>query len=381
MAVESVGQLVPLYPLYPLLFSEHGISDAGVSALFVLWSLTSLLLEVPSGALADSWSRPRLLAVSGLLGGAAFAGWVVVPSVPVFALGFVLWGTSTALASGTVEALTYDALVVRGAPEAYPVILGRARAGSLVAIVVASLAAAPLVAAGGYLLVGLVSAGTGALMAALALTLPDDRPAEGDEESDEEPASLTAWGAMLRAGLRETRRDAVVRRAVVAVALVTGLIAVDEYLPLIAADGGAGPELVAVLFAALSVGEIGGALVASRWTRPGGRSLALVVVGAAGATAVGVLLPVVAGFVLLAGAFGLLQILIVALDTRVQDAVTGPARATVTSVAGFGTEAVGIGVFAGVGLGSGWATLPVVVAMAMTPMLLAAALLLRSARG
>jgi len=371
---------VPLYPLYPLLFVEHGLSDAAVSGLFVLWSLTSLVLEVPSGALADSWSRPRLLAVSGVLGAAAFGSWVLLPTLPVFALGFVLWGTSTALASGTLEALTYDALIVRGDTDAYPTLMSRARAGALVAVVVASLAAAPLVAVGGYLLVGAASAGTGVAMAVVALTLPDDRPADGavDTDTDTEPGSLSEWAAMLRAGLAETRRTPAVRRVVVATATVTGLVAVDEYLPLVASGCGAGPELVAVLFAGLSVGEILGALAAGRWTRPGPVVLVLLLAGAAGSIAVGVFLPVVPGFALLAVGFGLLQMLMVALDTRVQDAVTGPARATVTSVAGAGSEAMAITVFATVGVGSVWVALPVLVAALMVPLAAAGLLLVRT---
>ncbi len=373
---------MPLYPLYPLLFVEHGLSDAAVSGLFVLWSLTSLVLEVPSGALADSWSRPRLLAVSGVLGAAAFGSWVLLPTLPVFALGFVLWGTSTALASGTLEALTYDALVVRGDTDAYPTLMSRARAGALVAVVVASLAAAPLVAVGGYLLVGAASAGTGVAMAVVALTLPDHRPADGavdtDTDTDTEPGSLSEWAAMLRAGLAETRRTPAVRRVVVATATVTGLVAVDEYLPLVASGGGAGPEFVAVLFAGLSVGEILGALAAGRWTRPGPVVLVLLLAGAAGSIAVGVFLPVVPGFALLAVGFGLLQMLMVALDTRVQDAVTGPARATVTSVAGAGSEAMAITVFATVGVGSVWVALPVLVAALMVPLAAAGLLLVRT---
>ena len=47
--------------------------------------------------------------------------------------------------------------------------------------------------------------------------------------------------------------------------------------------------------------------------------------------------------------------MLVVVETRVQDAVTGTARATVTSVAGFGSEAVAIAVLAASALGScGW---------------------------
>ena len=71
---------MPLYPLYALLFADHGLSDAAISALFALWSVTTLVLEVPSGAWADVTSRRRMLAASGALAAAAFALWVLVPA-------------------------------------------------------------------------------------------------------------------------------------------------------------------------------------------------------------------------------------------------------------------------------------------------------------
>jgi len=83
---------IPIYPVYALLFADSGLSTGRISALFMLWSVTSFLLEVPSGALADRVSRRRLLAVAAGLRGVGFALWVAVPSFSAFAAGFVLWG-------------------------------------------------------------------------------------------------------------------------------------------------------------------------------------------------------------------------------------------------------------------------------------------------
>lgn len=41
-----------LYPVYTLLFSDAGLSVWQISSLFVIWSVSSLVLEVPSGALS-----------------------------------------------------------------------------------------------------------------------------------------------------------------------------------------------------------------------------------------------------------------------------------------------------------------------------------------
>jgi hypothetical protein len=316
-----------------------------------------------------------------------FAGWVLVPSTAVFAVGFVLWGAATALASGTLEALVHDALTEAGAVEAYPTLMARARAGSLTTTLVATAAAAPLVAWGGYVATGLVGSAACLASAGLVLTLPEPpRPVDPDADDgdagldDTDLGPLRAWLAMLRSGMGEVRRGPVVGRAVLVAALVTGLVAVDEYVPLLAAAGGATPATVALLLTGVGVVEVAGAAVAGRLAAAGGRTLALVVTGAATALAVGALLPVLPGFLAVAVGFGALQAMLVVVDTRVQAAVTGPARATVTSVAGFGSEAVAIALMAAIGLGSLAVALPVMIALAMSPMLGVAVLLISGDR-
>ncbi|MEV6320542.1 MFS transporter [Nocardia sp. NPDC051787] len=172
MLFKSIGELIPLYALYALLFADHGMSTGQISLLFAIWSATSFLLEVPSGAWADTVSRRGLLMLSGVLLTAGFAMWTVAPSFLGFAAGFVLWGTSGALASGTFEALLYDDLAARGESAAYPRVLGYTRAGAEAAVVVAIVAATPLYLYGGYALVGWSSVAVAALHTVIALSLP-----------------------------------------------------------------------------------------------------------------------------------------------------------------------------------------------------------------
>ncbi|GAA4870116.1 MFS transporter [Actinomycetospora straminea] len=366
---------MPLYPLYALLFADHGLSDAAISALFALWSVTTLVLEVPSGAWADVTSRRRMLAASGALSAAAFALWVLAPGAPVFALGFVLWGVGTALASGTLEALAYDALARWDATDRYATLMGRARAGYLGATLAATALAAPLVALGGYVLCGLVGAGATLLSAALALTLPEE--ARGPRERAATRSALVEWWAMLRDGAGEVARIALLRRAVVLTALLTGLMAFDEYLPLLAADHGASPATTAPELIAVGVAETACAALAGRVARARGPVLGALLAGAAIAVGAGALLPLGPGFALIAAGWGVLQLLLVVVETRVQDAVVGDARATVTSMAGLGSEAVGLGVLVVVGTGSVWVALPVLIAGLTVPLLVLAVVVSR----
>ncbi|WP_454194477.1 MFS transporter [Nocardia sp. Marseille-Q1738] len=185
MLFKSIGELIPLYALYALLFADHGMSTGQISLLFAIWSATSFLLEVPSGAWADTVSRRGLLVLSGVLLTAGFALWTVAPSFPGFAAGFVLWGTSGALASGTFEALLYDDLATRGESTAYPRILGYTRAGAEAAVVVAIVAATPLYLYGGYALVGWSSVAVAALHTVIALSLPTSPKAVSAADVDD----------------------------------------------------------------------------------------------------------------------------------------------------------------------------------------------------
>ena len=49
------------------MFADNGLSDAEISALFLIWSLVGIVAEVPTGALADRFSRRGALAAGGVL--------------------------------------------------------------------------------------------------------------------------------------------------------------------------------------------------------------------------------------------------------------------------------------------------------------------------
>ncbi|WP_348638634.1 hypothetical protein [Actinomadura madurae] len=131
-----------------MLFAETGLSPAAISSLFVIWSVTTFSLELPSGVWADVFSRRLLLVVSPLLAGAGFGLWVLFPSYAAFAVGFVLWGAGSALRSGTMQALVYERLERVGAAGAYARLMGRSEAVSLLAVVAASAVASPVLAVG-----------------------------------------------------------------------------------------------------------------------------------------------------------------------------------------------------------------------------------------
>src|SRR5918992_420336 len=165
-AYAFLNDFVLLYPVYAVLFAETGLSAAEISSLFAIWSVTGFVLEVPSGAWADTFSRRRLLALAPILTGTGFALWTFVPSYASFAVGFVLWGAGSAMQSGTEEALVYEELARAGAAGAFARLIGRAEAVSTLAQLFATLPAGLVLAAGGYHAVGLASVAVTLLAAA-----------------------------------------------------------------------------------------------------------------------------------------------------------------------------------------------------------------------
>jgi hypothetical protein len=338
----ALSELVPLYPLYALLFADTGLSEAEISALFAVWSVTGLLAEVPTGALADRWSRRGALVLASLLEAAGFVLWTAAPATASFAAGFVLWGVGGALASGSAEALVYEGLASAGAADAYTRVSGRMGAATLVAQVPTAFAATALFAAGGYALVGWVSIGTCLVAAALASRFPEaPRVPDGDAAAEVRSFTRTLWG-----GAVEALRRPGLRAVVVAAALLGGIDGVEEYWPLMAGDWGV--PATAVPLATLAIPLVGavGAALADRVSRRPARELLGLLVLAGALLGIAAVWARPAALAAVAVFYGLYCAVLVVAEARLQDRITGPHRATITSVAGLGVELASLPVFA-----------------------------------
>ncbi|MGQ0841785.1 MFS transporter, partial [Actinokineospora sp.] len=343
--------LVPIYPLYAVFFADTGLSGAEISALFVIWSSVGIVAEVPMGALADRFSRRSSLVAANVFEAAGYVLWIMMPGFAGFAAGFVLWGLGGALESGAFEALLYDGLAEVGAESEFARVNGWVTAANLLAALPSAAAASLLFALGGYRLAAWVSVAVCLVSALVAALFPE--PAHGGDDDE------LGYLALLRAGLREASARPGVRTALVVVALLGGLDAFEEYFPLMAQDWGVPSGLVPMAMVGIPLaGAAGAALggVAGRW-RSG--TLAWVLGAATVLLAVSGWWGRPVGLVLVAAFYGLYRVVLVVAEARLQDAIEGPARATVTSVAAIGME------FAALSLYGVWAIGEVVGVAAM----------------
>jgi MFS family permease len=118
------------YPVYALMFLDFGLSEEQFAYLNVAWALAIVVLEVPSGALADHFGRRALVIAAAVLMVVEMVVLSVMPVVDsaalggdpdaisrsvsilfaVFLLNRVISGAAEAAASGADEALAYDSL-------------------------------------------------------------------------------------------------------------------------------------------------------------------------------------------------------------------------------------------------------------------------------
>lgn len=137
------------YPVLAVLFTDLGLSLERFVLLNLVWAAAIFLFEVPSGALADTLGRKRLLVFSSLLMVAEMVCLLAAPKdggtflFLLCLLNRVLSGTSEAAASGADEALAYDSLPPENRAEVWDRVLASAMrwrsAGIIAAMIVGGL--------------------------------------------------------------------------------------------------------------------------------------------------------------------------------------------------------------------------------------------------
>lgn len=322
----ALREIIPIYPLYSVMFLGNGVSPLELSLLFIIWAKVGLLLEVPSGALADAMSRKWLVVLSGLLKSAAFLTWYFWQDFWGYALGFVLWGVGSTFRSGAFEALLYETLKQWDLGSRFAFHYSRIRALSTLAVLLGE-ASGGLLITYGYDVVLLISA-----IVPILATLPFLFYVKDAEKGQDEASS----GFIITA-LKEARGNPTLLMILfISTFLLTVHGIFDEYVPPLFREHGFSLAMIAYMaipvFAAQALGEY----LADRVPQlPLRQQIGIVALGTL------CLIPAalfsgwqaVVALTCFFFAFGLASTLI---ETQLQHAIKGSARATVTSIVGLG---------------------------------------------
>lgn len=136
---EFFFDLIFIYAVEKLFFLSRGISLSQIGLLLFFWSAMTLVFEVPTGILADHWSRRKMLILSGIFFSIAYFTWIFANSFLIFLFGFVFRTLGGAFASGTLQAYVYDFLKLNHRENEFEKIWGRGNAFRTLGLGVAAL--------------------------------------------------------------------------------------------------------------------------------------------------------------------------------------------------------------------------------------------------
>lgn len=142
--------LVFWYGIEKMFMGTIGIDAVGVGLATALFLGFNLVFDIPSGILADRWSRKGMLAVSALALALCSVVLGMSNGLPQYILGYIFYGVYVVSTSGTYQAITYDILHEEGRSDQYSKIAGRAYALFLAGAGVANVASGFIAAHSSY---------------------------------------------------------------------------------------------------------------------------------------------------------------------------------------------------------------------------------------
>ncbi|WP_236636698.1 MFS transporter [Exiguobacterium sp. SL-9] len=131
--------LIPAYTIERLFWESRTITLQEVVYLEMIYAVLVVMLEVPTGVLADRLERRRLLQIGTALEWGSFVVLLVSFSFGGFALAIALSGIGAALRSGAENALLYETLEQDGKTETFERSVGRLNVIGIVAAVLAAI--------------------------------------------------------------------------------------------------------------------------------------------------------------------------------------------------------------------------------------------------
>ncbi len=311
------------------MFENSGLDINKISILLLVWSITSFILEIPSGVFADKYDRRTILILAQLIRVAGYLIWLIFPTFLGFLVGFLFWGVKSAFTSGTLEAYLYDGLNHINQEKYYSKALGSLKSLSFIAILIASILASVLFPFG-YSVILILSVLALLISLFALITLKSIKIIKSSSE--------IKYFSILVEGLNHIVENRQLLIFVLVSSVVVGVMAIDEYFALYINYSHISPRLVGYLFALYSLLQIFGSFIAYKFESHKYQLIFLFLVN--------ISLLIIG---LLFGYIGVLIFMLLALFSSIGQVISNSAiqkstknhiRATVTSVSGFFAEII-----------------------------------------
>ena len=334
-AFSFFDEFLLIYPFYALMFQDNGLSGAQISSLFIIFTVMIFLLEVPSGSIADKYSRKNVLLIGIMARAIAFAVWLLFPGYIGFLVGFMFWGIKRAMVSGTMEAFVYDELQRLGKTDFYTKLTGSMQTYSIFGFILSGLGAS-LLAEKGYSIILILSIVAVCISAVAIYLLPSAPKVKSTEE--------VKYFDYLRDGIRLVAQRPKLRSIVLFGAVIGGFRVVDEYYNLFFKELHFSNSEIALWIAAIYVfGAIGSASAHRFENKRSSAAIGLIIWGIILGLAI-VLPPIFAP--LFVGLFAMLYYAMSVLtNSYLQKHTESKTRATTTSVMSFLSGLFALAVF------------------------------------
>ncbi len=212
-------------PIVVLFWEENGLDPFDVYILQGLYAVAVVLLEVPTGMVADRLGkRTSLIGAAALLSAGMFVYAVGVGFVS-FLLAEIVLAVGVSLLSGADSALLYDTLASLGREEDFRRVEGSARSQQMVSIAIFT-AIGGLVGAWSFRATLWLSAIGPALALVIALGFVEAGTQAGAGSGNKRPSSLAeslrAYGKLIGGSVRFVRRHQLVRWHIAFLAVLGG---------------------------------------------------------------------------------------------------------------------------------------------------------------
>ncbi|WP_205173539.1 MFS transporter [Bacillus pakistanensis] len=138
-AIRIFQSLIPAYVIERLFWEQRGMTIQMVVYTEIIFAITIVLLEVPSGIIADKWGRKNMILLGAFLEGGMFLILIFATEFWHFAAAIFLSGIANSASRGAENALLYDSLLLNGRERSFEKYLGRLNVCDVTSAILAAL--------------------------------------------------------------------------------------------------------------------------------------------------------------------------------------------------------------------------------------------------